>query len=140
MVDNTPPKIDFTGCIYIDSLRDERICLEVDFIDSICCDTTVCIGVPNCGTVRIQTLEEGAGQWVVYPNPASDVLIIESNADNRPYEVTLWNVYGHYVLKQNIQAAQTTIDLQRLPRGVYLLRIRDLERPDIQTHLRILLH
>ena len=140
MVDNTPPKIDFTGCIYIDSLRDERICLEVDFIDSICCDTTVCIGVPNCGTVRIQTLEEGAGQWVVYPNPASDVLIIESNTDNRPYEVSLWNVYGHYVLKQNIQAAQTTIDLQRLPRGVYLLRIRDLERPDIQTHLRILLH
>gem|GEM_PF-2887458 len=49
---HTPPITYFTGCIYVDSMRGEKICLEIDFIDSVCCDTTVCVEVPFCGPAR----------------------------------------------------------------------------------------
>ena len=139
-VDTIAGAVLFKGCVPIDSLQGEKLCLEIDFVDSTCCDTTVCVLVPNCTTVNTSKAKDMSLQWVVYPNPTRDVLIIEANTDNRPYEVSLWNLYGHRILTQTAQKSKTKIDVHRLPRGVYLLRIRDIVRPDSQTHLRILLH
>lgn len=59
----------------------------------------------------------------IYPNPVSDVLKIESY--ERIIEVSLINILGQEVhaRKNNLQTSSTELDLSRLPKGMYLLKI-----------------
>lgn len=61
----------------------------------------------------------------VYPNPASDFLIISTDPDHEIIrQVSLMNSVGHVELRYNTEAAAILqIDIREIPPGVYLIRL-----------------
>lgn len=55
----------------------------------------------------------------VYPNPATDHIIVEGLNGG---ELSIMNISGSVVIRQNIVADKTSIDVSRLPPGVYVLK------------------
>lgn len=57
----------------------------------------------------------------VYPNPATDMLYVESDLHNEI--LTLTDLQGAVCLKQSLTSPKTIVDMTHCPRGVYLLSI-----------------
>ncbi|KGO93448.1 fibronectin type III domain-containing protein [Flavobacterium subsaxonicum] len=57
----------------------------------------------------------------VYPNPTSNIITIDNAAAIDSVEV--YNITGQLVLKQNIGSTNTTINLENLQAGAYLLNV-----------------
>ena len=55
----------------------------------------------------------------VYPNPATDHIIVEGLNGG---ELSIMNISGSVVIRQNIVADKTIIDVSKLPPGVYVLK------------------
>lgn len=96
-----------------------------EYEDCIASDT-IHITVDLCTGVETPALAELVS---VYPNPASSEIIIESNF-NRSLPITLemMDVLGQLVLnpiKSNLLGMQRKIDVSRLSRGIYFLRLSD---------------
>ena len=86
-------------------------------------DTTLDIHVwVVCGTVTIGIVEADAN-FVVKPNPASDVLFIE-NTTGTASTVAIYSVTGAKVMEQNFEA-NTRLDVAALPRGMYIVRVQN---------------
>jgi PKD repeat protein len=64
--------------------------------------------------------------WKVYPNPASDLLIIESAAGTKP---ALWSLYDFSgrLLRQGKVSGSTQLSLQGISAGAYILHISNGE-------------
>jgi len=60
--------------------------------------------------------------FIIYPNPSSSILFIESNTDNELF-IELISITGVKVLQQKINTTLYQIDISNLPEGVYLYRI-----------------
>lgn len=60
----------------------------------------------------------------VYPNPAQDYLKLRiDNEELIKYQFHLLNINGNLLKKDNVEAHETEINLQRLPSGTYFLKI-----------------
>ena len=63
----------------------------------------------------------------IYPNPANDILniAIESSLSIADLDVTIFSLDGKRWLHQNEKSSllTRTVDISRLPQGVYLLRV-----------------
>ena len=57
----------------------------------------------------------------VYPNPSKQFVTIEAEG---MIEVSVYNTLGQCVINKEVADAQTTIDLQNMSEGLYLLRIK----------------
>ncbi len=68
----------------------------------------------------------------IFPNPAIDVLTIEANANllNKPY--ILFDITGKELLSGFVDDKKTTLKLQGLPSGTYLLQIGDSHKKTIK--------
>ena len=55
----------------------------------------------------------------VYPNPATDHIIVEGLNGG---ELSIMNISGSVVIRQNIVADKSIIDVSKLPPGVYVLK------------------
>jgi len=77
------------------------------------------INSSNC-TLSNESLE--ATQFSVFPNPAVDELVIESNTNDVITGVTIYSALGRevYSAKGRIE---DRIDIQNLPEGAYFVRI-----------------
>jgi Secretion system C-terminal sorting domain len=63
--------------------------------------------------------------WV-YPNPAKDLLYIESDLTMNNETIFIYNLLGDEVLrKETIQNAQTTLAINNLPQGVYFVKAKN---------------
>jgi hypothetical protein len=66
----------------------------------------------------------GKGSILVYPNPARDVLNVNvTGADANGTMATLFNVAGQTVLSMNLSNGSNQLDISRLSRGIYQLRL-----------------
>jgi hypothetical protein len=98
-------------------------------------DTTLEIhGWEMCGTANMR-IDEATAEFVVKPNPASDVLFIE-NTTGTASTVAIYNVTGAKVMEQNFEA-NTRLDVATLPRGMYIVR---LQSEDTDSVIRISLN
>lgn len=61
----------------------------------------------------------------IYPNPATSVLNIEY--DKAPYQVSLYNSLGMLVHSEISHSETSSLDVDRLKKGLYLVRIKDSE-------------
>ena len=66
-------------------------------------------------------IEENGGQVKVYPNPTKNLVTIEAEGMT---EVSVYNTIGQCVLLKEVKGEQTTVDLQHMYEGLYLLRIK----------------
>ena len=55
----------------------------------------------------------------VYPNPATDQIVVENLNGG---ELSILNVNGSVMIRQNVVNNKTTIDVSSLPGGVYILK------------------
>lgn len=67
-------------------------------------------------------INESESFFHVYPNPATDIIVIESSA--RPDQIVLENLLGQTVLTRgNLAENRTELNVQSLDPGIYLLRV-----------------
>jgi hypothetical protein len=66
----------------------------------------------------------GTESFTVYPNPATDHIIIEypgfNNSDNNL--ISIYNIQGESILNKQLQQEKTEINIENLPQGVYIIK------------------
>lgn len=78
--------------------------------------------VKDCAT-WISLDETKVENFMVYPNPAKDVLQISSSVDFDELYCEILDFSGKVVLKQNLKDSESLINIKHLRSGFYLLRI-----------------
>jgi hypothetical protein len=66
-------------------------------------------------------MDENEAQVKVYPNPAKGFVMIEVEGMT---SVSVYNALGQCMIEREVADSQTTIDLQKLSEGLYLLRVK----------------
>lgn len=88
----------------------------------------------SCYTLRVQLgtatrstepFTEGQKNVLVYPNPASNLLNVNLSGIKGKSEVSLFDINGRQVLRREVNAANTQLDISTLPTGVYIIRIKN---------------
>ena len=88
-------------------------------------DTTLTFCFGTCATDCAGIgMEEATADFIVKPNPASDVLFIE-NTTGTASTVSVYNVTGAKVLADKTFQAEARMDVSALPRGLYIVRIQN---------------
>ena len=87
-----------------------------------CVDTSACYTIDNVG------LSELAGKKaiVLYPSPARNWLHVELTSSSENYELEIYDAGGKKVLSQKIDPAErayTRVDISRLDKGIYTIKI-----------------
>ncbi len=75
--------------------------------------------------------KESRVEPVLYPNPTSNVLVIEWEG-SKMYEMRLYNVLGQSV-KVIVGQGKTKLDVSEFPKGQYFLRITEQNNSDVFT-------
>lgn len=73
------------------------------------------------GTIGVASNE--LGLFKLFPNPASDVLQIQTPDTDKDFSVQLLNITGQVVSQHTISKTKATIPIQDLAEGVYLVKI-----------------
>lgn len=88
--------------------------------------------VGDCETVGIEQANNNNLGLSVYPNPASNQIVIETastNAAGKPHSIKIFNAVGQEVLKSSSDTYwnndQSTIDISSLSSGVYFIQLFD---------------
>jgi rhodanese-related sulfurtransferase len=76
-------------------------------------DTTT--GISDNQTIR--------NEISLYPNPASDKLIVETNQDLNPGTLSIFNSNGQVLISRHIAGSRTEINIVSLPKGIYILKL-----------------
>ncbi|WP_298514569.1 FG-GAP-like repeat-containing protein [uncultured Kordia sp.] len=75
--------------------------------------------------------EENAEQFSVFPNPASDYIMIATTV-SEPYTVTVFDSLGRKVFVQKEQNGQTKLDVSSLSSGLFFVEIRTTTTKTVQ--------
>ena len=59
----------------------------------------------------------------IYPNPATDQIILDIPADWQRASVSIMNLYADEVLRYKLQGGMTSIAISSLPKAVYIIKI-----------------
>jgi uncharacterized protein (TIGR02145 family) len=62
-----------------------------------------------------------------YPNPAKDKIIL-ANFDADDLDVTIFSITGEILLHNVLNSSTTEINIQSLPKGIYIIETKSLER------------
>jgi hypothetical protein len=62
---------------------------------------------------------------VVFPNPANNVVNVNLSGLKGKSEVSMFDVNGRVVLRREVNAVNTQLDISALPAGVYIMRIKN---------------
>jgi uncharacterized delta-60 repeat protein len=79
--------------------------------------------VIDCNNVGLS--EEMAGNFLLYPNPANDNLILESSNDMLGKEYNIFDFSGRIILKGKINAFTQKIEITNISNGSYLFQIEN---------------
>jgi hypothetical protein len=75
---------------------------------------------------KIIAIQRGADpadeQWLVYPNPTTDLLRLEIGKQLIVTGVTIYTASGHQILHQ--KGSTSSLSVQALPAGVYVLEVK----------------
>jgi hypothetical protein len=86
-----------------------------------CMDTSACYTVTGIGFEE----SNAAGDFIIFPNPATDVLNIAFVKNTAATEITLLDLSGRALVTQTVEenSAETNISVSALPAGLYLLNL-----------------
>ena len=83
--------------------------------------TSLCIGVLNDTGIRQQS--SNAGNILVYPNPAKDLVVIEYNA--HLFDYAIYNNLGQLVKTRTGNRDRAEVNIENLAKGVYVIEVKD---------------
>ncbi|MDZ7612916.1 MAG: T9SS type A sorting domain-containing protein [Flavobacteriaceae bacterium] len=58
----------------------------------------------------------------IYPNPANDSIIVRS-LNYEPLSITVYDIYGRLILKTSTDGNNKSVDVNKIPTGIYLMNI-----------------
>jgi photosystem II stability/assembly factor-like uncharacterized protein len=68
----------------------------------------------------------------IYPNPATDVLCLELKyAPQQKSEIQIYNISGQLVLQQDILNKESDLDINKLHKGIYFLKIINAQGAEV---------
>ena len=67
----------------------------------------------------------------IYPNPASEYLIIESSKEEL-YEI--YDLQGKLIQKDNITVPKTKVNVAAIPKGIYIIKVGELSRKWVKNN------
>ena len=92
---------------------------------------TVCYTLKvQLGTATMQELPATESPKVtvkIFPNPVSDKLTVYLTGDNTRKNLVMYNVDGKVMYSQTVTDMFTTLDVKKIPGGVYYLKFTDIE-------------
>lgn len=89
----------------------------------------------NCYTLRVAlgTATKGGEELItgnkisVFPNPAHNNVMIKMENVKGVADIRIFDIYGKMVVQQSTTRANTPIDITKLPRGIYMVRVKNGE-------------
>ncbi|MBX3165659.1 MAG: T9SS type A sorting domain-containing protein [Bacteroidetes bacterium] len=94
--------------------------------------------VVNVGYVGLNEYVMSNMQVEVYPNPANDLVKIESNIPNEELNISIVDVTGRTVMNKKLEIKNHTADIElNLSNGVYILKITNNQQKTISKKLVI---
>ena len=114
-----------TGAVYDTLTAVQNGSYTVIITDSNTCssDTSNVITINNVGIKEIAATNSIS----IFPNPASDNLIIDFKPQSKNAGYEIYDVFGRVILKSQILNPQSLIQVNELSEGLYMLRITDGE-------------
>ena len=73
-------------------------------------------------TTPISDIDTQENEVQVYPNPSSDLIFIKTNDFEIPFQVSLFNQQGMFILEKR---KSNVINIKNLPSGIYILKVLD---------------
>ncbi len=62
-------------------------------------------------------------QFMVYPNPANNLVNIKTKAVNGDTKIQIFDINGRSVMQRNLSVNETQIDVSQLTTGIYILKM-----------------
>jgi choice-of-anchor B domain-containing protein len=127
--------VDATESTYAPSSSGEYYCVITNDVG--------CESVSNFIQVLIEGVENISGltSFSMFPNPVSDLLIIELNStESLSFELQIIDTHGKILKSKGVDILdfeQVTFDLRELPSGVYFVRLKTNEKQMIQRIVKM---
>lgn len=93
----------------------------------------------GCDFIKTINIEEIAtnNSVMVYPNPASDQIYFTLPNDVQEIQVELFDNLGRVVLQATLKRSDPSLDISKIPAGLYVLKIKVNEQ---ETYQKVLIH
>ena len=101
----------------------------VEMSNGNCRDTSECVAFSSLGLPSITS-----NQFKVYPIPANEILIIESEFSNLP--IRIFDAQGRLVLETTTNSKRMDIDVSELQNGFYFIQSNNISKPFTILHNR----
>ncbi len=88
--------------------------------------TVIATNIPgDCSTTGISSAEDAQNALTIYPNPFknSTTVLINNTSQLNNCEFRIYNVLGSEVIKEAITNQSTTLELSKLPAGIYFYQL-----------------
>jgi len=72
----------------------------------------------------------------IIPNPSNDKITISSSAITRITLLSIFNASGEKVMERQLTDTETQLDISALPRGVYIVRVRNEMMVDVAKMIK----
>ena len=87
--------------------------------------------------VSVASYEDNTSLFSIYPNPAKELVYIESREEFLK-EIALFNLSGEKIVELKVEALKTTVPLQDIAPGIYFLMVSTLsEKTSIKKFVRL---
>jgi len=77
------------------------------------------------GLTSVESLNSGRGSYKVYPNPATDEVIIKAKDLQSPTSFVVYDLSARPILTGELTGPKTRVDISLLNSGIYIIRIAD---------------
>ena len=92
------------------------------------------------GTVTVTSTagisENNLLSFEMYPNPVSDVLNIQLPTSTEKAEVSVFDYTGRLVSSKTISSNDTAIDVQKISKGIYMIRVATNTKIGVQRFIK----
>jgi len=98
---------------------------------SLCVSGTYLFAGINAGGVWKRPLSEilrineinSDGSFYIYPNPANNQILIETNKIYEKAIISIFDINGHKIFEQKIDGCKSIINIANFASGVYIIKI-----------------
>jgi len=87
-------------------------------------------------SVSLGIYENNLLSFEMYPNPVSDVLNIQLPTSTEKAEVSVFDYTGRLVSSKTISSNDTAIDVQKISKGIYMIRVAANNKIGVQRFIK----
>ena len=94
------------------------------------------VRVTTALSVSLGISENNLLSFEMYPNPVSDVLNIQLPTSTEKAEVSVFDYTGRLVSSKTISSNDTAIDVQKISKGIYMIRVAANNKIGVQRFIK----